>query len=301
MAKVVEIPVVWVQGAACTGCVVALLNSLSPGIGRLVLRELAPGKHVSVRFLATAMAGQGHKVMDVLRDEAVKDKGKYILVMEGAIPVGHAMYGTLGEEGGRETPIAEVAANLARAAAAVVCMGTCSSFGGIPAGAPNPTDCLSMTVLLAREKVSVPLINIPGCPPHPDWLVGSLMAVASHGLGPVAATLDDLKRPAMFYGKLVHETCPRRADFDAARFAKRFGDPGCLYLLGCRGPATYADCPTRMFNSGTNWCIGAGGPCNGCVEPDFPDRFSPLYEKIDEQRMDRFRVLSSAAPAARKA
>ncbi|MCX5669763.1 MAG: hydrogenase small subunit [Planctomycetota bacterium] len=297
MAKVVEIPVVWMQGAACTGCVVSLLNSLSPGIARLVLRELVPGKHVSLRFLVTAMAGQGRQVMDVVRDETVKDKGNYILVMEGSVPVGHPAYGTVGEEGGREIPIAEIAGNLARHAAAVVCMGTCSSFGGIPAASPNPTGCVSMGELLAREKITTPVVNIPGCPPHPDWLIGSLLAVAVYGLGPVAGLLDDLKRPKIFYGKLVHETCPRRADFDAARFAKKFGDPGCLYLLGCRGPASYADCPTRMFNSGTNWCIGAGGPCHGCVEPEFPDRFSPLYEKIDDRRMDRFRLLQKPATA----
>ena len=277
----------------------SLLNSLSPGISRLVLRELAPGKHVSLRFLVTAMAGQGHQVMGVLRDEAANDKGNYILVMEGSLPVGHPAFGTLGEAAGRETPISEVAANLARSAAAVVCMGTCSSFGGIPAAAPNPTGCLSMSEFMARQEIATPLINIPGCPPHPDWLIGSLVAVAVYGLGPVAGMLDDLKRPTTFFGKLVHETCPRRADFDAARFAKKFGDPGCLYLLGCRGPVSYADCPTRMFNSGTNWCIGAGGPCHGCVEPDFPDRFSPLYEKIDDGRMDRFRLLQPApAPKA---
>jgi len=301
MAKVVEIPVVWMQGAACTGCVVSLLNSFSPGIARLVLRELVPGKHVSLRFLVTAMAGQGRQVMDVVRDETVKDKGNYILVMEGSVPVGHPAYGTVGEEGGREIPIAEIAANLARHAAAVVCMGTCSSFGGIPAGAPNPTGCLSMGELLAREKIATPVVNIPGCPPHPDWLVGSLMAVAVYGLATVATLLDDLKRPKIFYGKLVHETCPRRADFDAARFAKKFGDAGCLYLLGCRGPASYADCPTRMWNSGTNWCIGAGSPCHGCVEPDFPDRLSPFYRKIDEKRLAQFRPLGPAEPADRNA
>jgi len=300
MSKIVEIPVVWLQGAACTGCAVSLLNSLSPNAANLVLRELTPGKHVCLRFQTTVMAGQGQQVLDILHDQTAKDKGGYVLVMEGSLQPGHEMFATLGETDGREVPIHERAAELARNAMAVVCMGTCSSFGGIPAGQPNPTGAMSMGELLEQEAVNVPLVNIPGCPPHPDWLVGTLTAVALYGLEAVAADLDELKRPKMYYGKLIHETCPRRADFDAARFAKKFGDSGCLYELGCKGPVTYADCPTRMWNSGTNWCVGAGSPCHGCVEPDFPDRLSPLYSKLDEQKLESLR-LADLRPAGRKA
>jgi len=299
MPQMVEIPVVWLQGAACSGCAVSLLNSFSPGIASILLGELAPGKHLSVRFIAPVMAGQGRQVMEVLRDTSVRDKGKYFLVMDGSVPVGDPLFAGQGELDGREVPISELAAALARGAAAVVAMGTCAAFGGIPAAAPNPTQALSMEEFLRRQNIRVPLVNIPGCPPHPDWLVGSLVAVALYGLEAVAAGFDELKRPRLFYGKCVHETCPRRADFDAARFAKKFGDPGCLYELGCKGPVTFADCPTRMWNSGTNWCVGAGSPCHGCVEPDFPDRLSPLYRKIDERRLDGWRLLQPAAPAGR--
>jgi hydrogenase small subunit len=206
----------------------------------------------------------------------------------------------MGEEGGREIPIAETAAALAKNAAAVIAMGTCASFGGIPAGAPNPTQCVSIGELLAKKGIKTPVVNIPGCPPHPDWLIGTVVAVALYGLEKVAATLDELGRPKMFFGKCIHETCPRRADFDAARFARKFGDRGCLYELGCKGPVSFADCPTRMFNSGTNWCVGAGSPCHGCTEPDFPDRLSPLYQKICEQRLDRFRLLGASVPGLKK-
>jgi hydrogenase small subunit len=296
MSEIVEIPAVWLQGSACSGCVVSLLNSFAPGAASLVLRELTPGTHLSVRFLMTAMAGQGQQVIDVLADEAAADRGKYVLVVEGALPLGDGMFSTLGEADGREVPLPQRAAELARSALAVVAVGTCASFGGIPAGAPNPTEAVSMGELLRREGLDAPLINIPGCPPHPDWIVGSLMAVALYGLEAVAAQLDELGRPRIYFGKLIHETCPRRADFDAGRFAKQFGQPGCLYELGCKGPVTCADCPTRMWNSGTNWCVGAGSPCHGCVEPDFPDRLAPLYRKIDEERLGRFRLLEPAVP-----
>ncbi len=291
MPEIVEIPVVWLQGAACTGCAVSLLNAFSPGIAQVLLRELAPGKHLSLRFLATVMAGQGTQVMDVLRDTAVRSKGGYVLVMEGAIQLGDPLFATLGEAAGDEIPIAEHAAGLARDALAVVNMGTCASFAGVPAAAPDPTKSVSMVEFMASRGIRTPVVNIPGCPPHPDWLLGTLTAVMLYGLEAVAKTLDDLGRPTMYYGKCIHETCPRRADFDAARFARKFGDAGCMHEMGCKGPVTFADCPTRMWNSGTNWCIGAGSPCHGCVEPDFPDRLSPLYQKINEERLNRFRLL----------
>ena len=294
MAEIVEIPVVWLQGAACTGCAVSLLNSFAPGASSLVLRELAPGKHVSLRFLATVMAGQGQQAVDIVHDEAASDKGGYVLVMEGSVPTGNDLFATMGEADGREIPIREHAVELARNAMAVVCMGTCSSYGGIPAGDPNPTAAMSMGDLLAADGVDVPVVNVPGCPPHPDWLVGTLVAVARYGLG--AVEVDEIGRPTIYYGKLIHETCPRRADFDAGRFAKNFGEPGCLYELGCKGPVTYADCPTRMWNSGTNWCVGAGSPCHGCVEPSFHDLLSPLYEKINEDRLNRFRLGAAETP-----
>ncbi len=293
MGEIIEIPVIWLQGAACTGCVVSLLNSFSPSIHTVLLRELTPAKHVNLRFLITAMAGQGQQVIDVLEETSQNAPGGYILVMEGSIQLTHPTFATLGEDDAGEVSISQRAADLSRSAMAVVGMGTCAAFGGIPAGKPNPTGAISIAELLAREGIETPVINIPGCPPHPDWFVGSLAAVMRYGLD--AVEVDEIARPKMFYGELVHENCPRRADFDAGKFTKSFAEPGCLYELGCKGPVTYADCPKRMWNSGTNWCVGAGGPCHGCVEPDFPDRLSPLYQKIDEERLNRFRVGESAA------
>ena len=289
MAETVEVPVVWLQGAACTGCVVSLLNSFSPTIHTVLLRELAPKRHVNLRFLLTAMAGQGRPAVEVLDDTARSQPGGYVFVMEGAIQLTHPMMATMGETDGRELPIAEEAEALAKSAMAVVAMGTCAAYGGIPAGAPNPTGAISIGEWLARRGVSTPVVCVPGCPPHPDWLLGTLAAVMRYGLGRRVA-LDPIGRPTMYYGALVHETCPRRADFDAHKFAKAFGEPGCLYELGCKGPVTGADCPTRMWNSGTNWCVGAGSPCHGCVEPGFPDRLSPLYQKLSEERLQRFRI-----------
>jgi len=127
-------------------------------------------------------------------------------------------------------------------------------------------------------------VNVPGCPPHPDWFVGTVAGVLLNGL-PGPEELDEHKRPKAFYGKLIHENCPRRAYFEEGKFARKFGDPGCLNELGCKGPVTYADCPLRLWNHGTNWCIGSGGSCIGCVEPGFPDLLAPFYQKLTDDAL----------------
>ncbi|RKY43797.1 MAG: hypothetical protein DRP80_04225 [Candidatus Omnitrophota bacterium] len=112
-------------------------------------------------------------------------------------------------------------------------------------------------------------------PPHPDWFLGTISAL----LLEKNLELDDLLRPKLFFSQLIHENCPKRADFDKGKFAKNLSQEGCLYQLGCKGHFTYADCPLREWNEGINWCIKAGSPCLGCTEPGFPDFNSPFYEK----------------------
>ena len=277
-----EIPVVWLQGAACTGCTISLLNSASPTIKNILIDQVIPGIHVNLRFHATVMAGAGDSVIEVLEGTAKEKAGEYVLVVEGAIPTAEGgIYNAIGERDDKPVTVETRLEELARNALAILAMGTCASFGGIPAATPNPTGCKPVSQILEDKGISKPLINIPGCPPHPDWLVGTLASILLSGL-PKAEDLDDNLRPLAFYGKLIHENCPRRAYFDEGKFAKKPGDEGCLYELGCKGPITYADCPLRRWNDGTNWVIGAGAPCNGCTQPEFPDLMSPFYEKLKD-------------------
>jgi len=287
MANTQEHPVVWFQGASCTGCSVSVLNSASPKIQNVLVDEVLPGHHVSLRFHQTVMAGSGEMTLKVLEDAEQRLAGTYLLVVEGAVPTADGgVYGTVGERGEKEITIADQVEELGRKAAAVIALGTCAAFGGIPAAAPNPTGCMSVKDFFALRRVEVPVINIPGCPPHPDWFVGTVASLLLAGL-PKAADLDAFLRPKTFYGPMIHEHCPRRAYFDEGKFAKKLSDPGCLLELGCKGPVTHADCSLRLWNGGTNWCIGAGSPCFGCVEPGFPDVLSPLYEKLDEATLAR--------------
>ena len=287
MNKVVEHPAIGLQGATCSGCSVSVLNGLAPSVKNLLIDELVPGKHVSLRFHATVMAGQGAPAVKVLESAAGGPDAGFILIVEGSVQTGEGgLYCRVGEKGEEEIPFADWVERLARKASVAIGLGNCGAFGGIPACAPNPTGAMGVGEFLKLRGVDTPVVNIGGCPPHPDWVLGTIGMVL---LG-MKLDLDDLGRPKAFFGKLVHDNCPRRGWFDTGRFARKFGDEGCLYELGCKGPMTYSDCPTRHWNSGTNWVIGAGAPCNGCVEPRFFDKFAPLYEKVTQERMCAFRV-----------
>ncbi len=274
-----ELPVVYLQTAACSGCAVSLLNTASPTIKNVLIDQIAPGVHINLRFHPVIMAAAGELAIEALEGTAREKKGEYVLVVDGAVPTAEAVYGAVGERNGQPVTMLQRVIELSQDALAVIALGTCASFGGIPAAKPNPTQAQPVSQVLAGKGIKKPLINIPGCPPHPDWFVGTVAGIILNGL-PTADDLDDLLRPKAFYGKLIHENCPRRAYFDEGKFAQKFGDEGCLYELGCKGPITYADCPLRRWNSGTNWVIGAGAPCNGCTQPEFPDDTAPFYEKL---------------------
>jgi len=277
-------PVIWLQGAGCTGCSVSILNAVSPRIQNLLLDELVPGQQLNLLFHETIMAGQGERVIEVLKDTEKNRKDGYVLVVEGAIPTAeNGIYGSIGKEDGKHLTILKSVQELGSNALLTLAIGTCAAFGGIPAAKPNPTGCKGVKEVFNENGISTPVVNLPGCPLHPDWFIGTISVVLFSGMQ--ALDLDDLARPKLFYGQLIHENCPRRADFDKGKFAQELGDTGCLYNLGCKGHYTYADCPLRQWNNGLNWCVKAGSPCLGCVEPEFPDGTSPMYEKIAFQEL----------------
>ena len=279
-SAVEEYPVIWFAGAACTGCSVSVLNSLSPSIKNVLIDEVIPGKHVSMRFHPTIMAGQGEIAIRIMDETQKQKKGEYLLVVEGSIPTAEAgKYCMVAKGATEEESMLARTLSLGADALATIALGTCAAYGGIPSGNPNPGGCRSVSEVFTANNISTPVINLPGCPPHPDWFVATMASVILFGI-PKPEDLDEVLRPKAFYGALIHENCERRAFYDENKFAKKFGDPGCLYELGCKGPVTHSDCPLRRWNSSTNWCIGAGSPCIGCCEPGFPDIVAPFYEKM---------------------
>jgi len=222
------------------------------------------------------MGGTGDVALNILENAVDEGYNKFILVIDGSIPVeAEGNFCNVGEINKKSVTALEWIEKLASASMAVVAVGTCAAWGGIPAAPPNPTKAKPASEIIKDKAI----INIPGCPPHPDWIVGMLVHVLKYGI----PELDNMNRPVLFFGadKLVHDNCELRQYFDAGIFAKKFGEKGCLYELGCKGPITHCDISTRGWNSGVNWCNRSSGPCIGCTEPIFPGGSGDgLYEKL---------------------
>ncbi len=260
--------VIWLHMQECTGCTETLLRTSKPDLAELILHL------VSLDYHATLMAAAGKDAENALYTAMEANAGKYILVVEGAIPLknqgvylmhaGHTGVQLLQEVG--------------KQAAAIIAIGSCASWGGIPSADPNPTGAVGVDALISDK----PIVNIPGCPPNPYTLMGTVLEYATAGTLPA---LDELKRPKFAYDRHIHDHCPRRAHFDAGQFALQFGDAGhrlgwCLYKLGCKGPETHAGCSTRHFNEIPDvWPIGIGAPCVGCTEQHVAFRI-PLFETV---------------------
>jgi hydrogenase small subunit len=276
--KVAEIPVIWMATGSCSGCSVALLNTSSPTIQEVLLDPVLPGMHLSLGFHATVMAASGELAMQAMEKVAREHAGGFVLVVDGATAAkDDGLYCAIGEVDGRPVTGYEHVRRLGGDAMAVLAVGACASSGGIPGAAPNPTSCLSIGELFEREGIETPYVNIPGCPPHPDWIVGTIATVLLGGLEALA--LDEDHRPAPFFRETIHDNCPLRGHFERGDFAEHFGDQGCLLKLGCKGPITRADCGIRKYNNGTSWCCEAGHPCIGCCHPEFPfekSMFAPV-------------------------
>ncbi|MCF6290149.1 MAG: hydrogenase small subunit [Desulfobacterales bacterium] len=250
--------VIWLSGQECTGCIETLLRATHPTLESLILNL------ISLDYSETLNAGAGHQAEEYRAKMIEENKGKFILVVEGSIPVKDG--GVYCKIAGR--PVLQILEETAPKAAAVIAIGSCSSWGGVVSTPPNPTGATPAHKILAGT--GIPVINIPGCPPSPYNFLSTVLYFLTFKKLP---QLDDKLRPKFAYGRLIHENCERRPHFDAGRFAEQFGDDGhrqgwCLYKLGCKGPETYNNCPSLQFNdmgAGT-WPVGTGHPCFGCSE-----------------------------------
>jgi hydrogenase small subunit len=273
-----NVPVLWLQAQSCSGCSVSTLNSDKPGPAQ-ILTQL-----ISLRFNATLSAATGHQAVEVINKTI--EEGGFYLVVEGAIPTGMPEACVVGDE-----PVTRQIQRAASKCKAIVALGTCAVFGGIPAAENNPTGAVRLSAFLASQKIDKPTISIPGCPPHPDWLVGTLAHLVKFGL----PALDKEGRPLMFFSRVIHDQCPRFADYERERFAKTFSDNGCLFQLGCLGPNTKADCTLRSWNSGVNSCIRAGAPCVGCASELFAAKKSLAFYPREELAATARRKLEESA------
>jgi hydrogenase small subunit len=317
------LPVVWLQGQGCTGCTVSLANTVYYQSLQELLLLNQPAQTLALEYHQTLMAATGSEATGQTFSST------FVLAIEGAIPTNiegqYCQVGSFTGAGG-ET-MKDAVDYFAPLAAKVLTIGTCAAYGGIPAGAGNTTqakgflnywawkqgngNAIAGAATANYKTMRQNTINIPGCPPNPNWIVGSIAYILSRWTeGVKLPSVDALRRPRMYYGERLCNYCDRfgnsTADESQDGFVgvnptltynrlsvnepERIGDSGqnapngrCLKMAGCKGSRTKADCSWRKWHNpgpqqiGINWCVGAGAPCQGCTQNFFPDRMSPFH------------------------
>lgn len=275
--------VIWLSFQHCTGCSESLMRSGNSLTDRLTVENIILN-FISLDYHETLQVAAGAQAEAARREAMEANFGNYVLIVDGSLPTGNnewwmAIAGQSGLGMLRET---------IEGAALVITVGTCASFGGIPAAAPNPSNAMGVGDLMAAGLVpSRTLLNISGCPPVPEAITGSIAYFLVNGALP---PLDNLRRPMLYFGKTVHDCCPRLPHFEAGRFAASFDDDGarqghCLLLLGCKGPEAFNACNTNKWNQGTSSPTQAGHGCIGCSEPNFWDHPGGIYELVDDFKL----------------
>jgi hydrogenase small subunit len=259
---------VWLEFQDCAGNTESALRASHPSFADIVLDLLSWNYH------ETVMAPSGKAAEKSLYDTVNAEAGTYIAVVEGSIPLANnGAYCTIG---GRSA--IDIAREVCSNAYATIAVGTCATYGGIPAAAGGITGAVGVGQAIPGLK----LINLSACPMNGANLAATIVHWLTFKELPAA---DELGRPLFAYGDRIHDHCPRRAHYDAGQFVQEWGDEGhrqgwCLYKMGCKGPSTNYNCPQIQWNDGTNWPIGVGHGCVGCAQPNFWDTMTPFYRTL---------------------
>ena len=283
-----DVHVLWVTGGlGCDGESVAmtaatnpsiedLVHGTIPGAPRIVLHNHMLAVEMGDEFIAHFLAAEEGRL------------APFVLVVEGSVGNenlsgdGHWSGFGVDPEDGQPIPVGDWIDRLAPLAAAVLAVGTCASYGGIPAMRNNPTGAMGVVDHLGtrwRTRGGLPIVNLPGCPTQPDNITQILLELAWYavGKGP-APDLDEQHRPVALFARTTREGCNRAGFTEQGRFATRHGDdPRCLVQLGCKGPVARCNVPVRGWVGGVGGCPNVGGICIGCTMPGFPDRYQPFH------------------------
>jgi quinone-reactive Ni/Fe-hydrogenase small subunit len=268
-----RVPIIWLELSDCSGNSEALIKSTNPAIEDLIF------DYISLDYHELIMAASGDQSETILEDIINTQKGEYILIVEGAVPLGldgkFLRIGPYGETG------YDLLKKCAKDAALVIAVGSCAYDGGVVAAAPNPTEAVGVAEALDRRDV----INLPGCPTNPTNIVGTLL---SYLMFEELPELDANNRPLWAYEGRVHDNCERRGHYELGEFVKEWGDVGakkgwCLFEMGCKGPYANVNCPTMKFNGGTSWPVQAGHGCMACTELGFFDKFANEREYKEDE------------------
>jgi hydrogenase small subunit len=268
VATAPRIPVIWLEGQDCAGNTEAFLRASHPTVAELVLDVL------SVEYHETIMTASGSAAEAARLATMEQFPGGYIAVVEGSVPVAEdGIYCTIG---GRA--FSEIVREVCSGALATIAVGSCAFDGGLPAAAGGFTGAIGAGQAVPGATV----INLPGCPMNVQNLTATIVHFLTFNQWPAT---DTMGRPLFAYGQLIHDQCERRAHFERGEFVLGWGDEAsrngwCLYKMGCKGPETFANCPTARFNDGTSWPVKAGHGCVGCTMPRFWDQMSPFYRRL---------------------
>jgi len=276
--------VIWLSFQECTGCTESITRAHTPSIEDLIF------DFISLDYHHTLMNASGLLAEEARLQAMADNAGKYIVIVDGSVPL---------KDDGACSTIAgmtnlQMLQETAKDAFAVIAVGTCATFGGIPGANPNPTGAVAISEIITDK----PIINISGCPPIPEAMTGTIAYLLSFGSIP---ELDDLGRPKAFYGEAIHDRCYRRPFYERGMFAESFDDEGarqgwCLYEVGCKGPVTYNACATLKWNGGVSFPIQSGHGCLGCSEPKFWD-MGGFYEPLSTATGDPLKWAGGAAIA----
>jgi len=269
----------WLQAVCCGGETVSLLNAEQPDL--LTTFDLLG---VDLVWHPALSRVQGEAAQRLLGQCITGEKRLDILVVEGASPLGdnHAAP----PFGPQEASIAQKVRSLASVARYVMAVGTCACFGGVMCAGEKRAAATGLQFQRAqpggllgaefRSAAGLPVVNVPGCPAHPDWITGTLTELAAGTI--TQADLDRYNRPRIFYSRLAHHGCPRNEYYEFKASALEYSQQGCLFEnLGCKGTQCDSDCNERLWLARTGSCTRGGFPCLSCTSPKWPDGFVPFF------------------------
>jgi len=264
----------WLQSGGCGGCSLSLLGAESPD---LLTTLQAAGIHLLSHPSLSEAGGAGlHQLLQAIIDG---DMRLDLLCLEGAVIQGPDGSGLFHRLSGSERPMRDWIRELAQRAEHVIAVGSCAAYGGITSGGGNPSEACGLQYqgnkiggLLTEEfrgRAGLPVINIAGCPVHPNWVLETLLQIAEEEL--TVNELDDFNRPCSYADHLVHHGCPRNEYYEYKASAEKSSDLGCLMEnMGCLGTQAHADCNTRLWN-GEGSCLRGGYACINCTSPGFEE------------------------------
>jgi hydrogenase small subunit len=288
--------VIWLTtGLSCEGDSVAMTGATNPSLEDIITGAIPGMPRVVVHNTVLAVE-MGDEFMQAWYDAEEGKLDPFVLVLEGSVPNekinGDGYWTGMGVNPSTGQPVTtnEWIDRLAPKAAAVVAIGTCATYGGIPAMKNNPTGAMGLCDYLGwnwKSKAGIPIVNIPGCPTQGDNCTETLMYLvfALAGMAPLPE-LDEANRPKWLFERTAHEGCNRAAFYEQGKFATEYGsDHRCLVKLGCMGPVVKCNVPYRGWINGIGGCPNVGGICMACTMPGFPDKYLPFMEEATNARV----------------